>query len=64
MAVFITHPCKIDLETIIDNVIWSSTDPIAALACSRLDDRNKEKFQVLFINHEVGIYHIMTEVVV
>lgn len=58
MAVFVNHPCNIDLETIVDNAVWSNTDPIAALASSRLDDKNKEKFQVLFVNHEVnvGIY--------
>lgn len=54
MAVFVTHPCKIDLETIVDSVVWSNVNPIAALASSRLDERNKEKFQVLFVNNEVS----------
>jgi DNA repair protein RadC len=55
MAVFVNHPCNIDLETIVDSAVWSNTDPIAALASSRLDERNKEKFQVLFVNHEVAL---------
>jgi hypothetical protein len=36
-AVFVDNPC----------------DSIAALATSRLDEKEKEKFQVLFVNDEV-----------
>ena len=55
MAVFIDHPCKVDLDTIVDSVCWSTSDPIAALASSRLDDKDRENFQVLFVNAEVRI---------
>lgn len=54
MAVFVDHPCKVDLDTIVDKVCWSSIDPIAALASSRLDDKDRENFQVLFVNNEVN----------
>lgn len=53
MAVFVDHPCKVDLDTIVDKVCWSTSDPIAALASSRLDDKDRENFQVLFVNNEV-----------
>lgn len=53
MAVFVDHPCKVGGETIIDQMIWSTCDPIAALSSSQLDENEKEKFQVLFVNDEV-----------
>ena len=53
MAVFVDHPCKVDLDTIVDKVSWSQCDPIAALASSRLDEKDRENFQVLFVNNEV-----------
>lgn len=53
MAVFVDNPCKVDTDTIIDIITWSTCDNIAALATSRLDEHDKEKFQVLFVNDEV-----------
>jgi len=55
MAVFVDNPCKVDLDTLVENVVWSTCDPIAAFATSRLDDNDKEKFQVLFVNNEGGL---------
>mmetsp|Transcript_11980 Transcript_11980/g.12338 ORF Transcript_11980/g.12338 Transcript_11980/m.12338 type:complete len:1226 (+) Transcript_11980:50-3727(+) len=52
MAVFVDNPCKVDSDTIIDHIAWSTCDPIAALSTSRLDENEKEKFQVLFVNDE------------
>jgi hypothetical protein len=52
-AVFVDNPCKVDADTIIESITWSTCDSIAALATSRLDEKEKEKFQVLFVNDEV-----------
>jgi hypothetical protein len=53
MAVFVDNPCKVDNDTIIDIITWGTCDTIAALATSRLDENDKERFQVLFVNDEV-----------
>jgi hypothetical protein len=53
MAVFVDNPCRVDNDTIIDIITWGTCDTIAALATSRLDENDKEKFQVLFVNDEV-----------
>lgn len=50
---FVDNPCKVDNDTIIDIITWGTCDTIAALATSRLDENDKEKFQVLFVNDEV-----------
>lgn len=59
MAVFVDNPCKVDSDTIIDHIAWSTCDPIAALSTSRLDENEKEKFQVLFVNDEVKLFYFI-----
>ena len=54
MAVFVDNPCKVDTDTLIDSISWSTCDSIAALSTSRLDEQEKEKFQILFVNDEVS----------
>lgn len=53
MSLFYANPCKLDPDTIVTQLVWSNVDPIAAVACNTVDDRDRETHQILFMNNEV-----------
>lgn len=52
-SLFHANPCKLDPDTIVTQLVWSNVDPIAAVACNTVDDRDRETHQILFMNNEV-----------
>lgn len=56
---FYANPCKLDADTIVTQLAWSNIDPIAAVACNTVDDRDRETHQILFINNEVILNQII-----
>ena len=52
-SLFYANPCKLDSDTIVTLLAWSNIDPIAAVACNTVDDRDRETHQILFMNNEV-----------
>jgi hypothetical protein len=56
---FYANPCKLDADTIVTQLAWSNIDPIAAVACNTVDDRDRETHQILFINNEVRLHQII-----
>jgi hypothetical protein len=56
---FYANPCKLDADTIVTQLAWSNIDPIAAIACNTVDDRDRETHQILFINNEVRLHQMI-----
>ena len=52
-SLFYANPCKLDPDTIVTQLVWSNIDPIAAIACNTVDERDRETHQILFMNNEV-----------
>ena len=52
-SLFYANPCKLDPDTIVTQLAWSNVDPIAAVACNTVDDRDRETHQIQFMNNEV-----------
>lgn len=55
MSLFVASPVKLEGDAFVNQLAWSNTDAIAALATSTIDenDGDKETHQVQFINNEV-----------
>ena len=53
MSHFVAASCRIDGDCIVNQVAWSHSDPIAALATITVDDRHRKIHRVLFMNSEV-----------
>jgi hypothetical protein len=58
---FYANPCKLDADTIVTQLAWSNIDPIAAVACNTVDDRDRETHQILFINNEVRLHQMICD---
>lgn len=52
-AVFVESPCQFEGDTIVNNLVWSNMDQIAAMATNTVDEQERETHQVMFVNSEV-----------
>lgn len=55
MALFVQTPCKFEGDVLVDQVVWSTCDTIAALSASHIDDNEVQTFKIFISNNEVCI---------
>ncbi len=53
MSHFVGAACKLPGDCVVSQLAWSYVDPIACLATTTIDEKNRRVYKVQFINSEV-----------
>ena len=52
-SLFSLTSCHFDTDTIVNSVVWSNNEQIAAMATNTMDENERETHHIHFMNNEV-----------
>ena len=53
-SIFSLTQCKFEADTIVNSIVWSNNEQVAALATNTMNEHEEEIHQIHFMNNEVS----------